>query len=129
MRFIKIKNFLTFKPKSAFAMFSIPNPLSGSINTTQDLFDRIITLLYFIAAPIIIIMIMISGGLFLLSKGDPGKITTAKNILLYALIGFAIILIGRGLISYNDYPPNANIIPINSINPSPIYLIPKPLKQ
>ena len=47
-------------------------------------------------APIAVIMIVYAGVMFIFSKGDPQKVTTAKKILLYAVIGLAIVLINIG---------------------------------
>jgi|SRR3989344_4775760 len=77
----------------------IPNPFSGNINSIQDLFDATVTFLYFVAGPIVVIMIILSGLFFLFARDQADKITTAKRILTYALVGFAIILIGRGFIA------------------------------
>lgn len=65
----------------------------------QDLFDAVITFLYYVAGPIVVIMIILAGLFFLFARDQADKINTAKKILTYALIGFAIILIGRGFIA------------------------------
>ena len=51
------------------------------------------------AIPIAVAMIVYAGILFLTSQGDPGKITKARQVLTYAVIGLAIILIGSGFIT------------------------------
>jgi len=43
-------------------------------------------------------MIILAGIMFLISRGEPNKIQTAKKILLYAVIGLAVILIGKGFV-------------------------------
>ena len=64
-----------------------------------DLFDKIITWLMRIAIPIGVIMIVISGVLMVISQGTPQKVTQAKTIFRYAIIGLAIVLIGKGFIT------------------------------
>lgn len=81
-----------------FSGLEITNPFSGQIKTLDDLFGAIIGFLYYIAGPIVVIMIIIAGLLFLFSRGDPNKVQTAKRLLLYAIIGLAIILIGHGFV-------------------------------
>src|SRR3989344_2503016 len=78
-------------------LFSIPNPLQA--NNLVELIDVLATWLFNIAIPITVAMIVYAGIIFLISKGEPAKITQAKNILLYAVVGFAIILIGKGFIT------------------------------
>ena len=76
---------------------SFPNPLGPSgTNTISDLLIKLIYWLEVIVAPIAVIMIIYAGVMFIFSKGDPQKVTTAKKILLYAVIGLAVILINVG---------------------------------
>ncbi len=88
-------------PEPAATSFTlyIRNPFSGGINTIEDLFNAAVTFLYFVAGPIVVIMIILSGLFFLFARDQADKINTAKKILTYALVGFAIILIGRGFIA------------------------------
>lgn len=87
-------------PQSLFDGLRIPNPFSGpkGIKTLDDLFKAIINFLYYIAGPIVVIMIITAGLLFLFARDDSNKVQTAKKLLTYAIIGLAIILIGRGFI-------------------------------
>lgn len=80
-------------------MLSIPNPFGGQLDTFNKLFDAIITFLYYLAGPVVVVMIIFAGLKFLFAKGEPSKITEAKNILWYAIVGLVIILIGRGFIA------------------------------
>ncbi|MEK7138928.1 MAG: hypothetical protein AAB799_01985, partial [Patescibacteria group bacterium] len=48
---------------------------------------------------IAVIMIVYAGVIFLTSRGEPAKVTQAKQILLYAVVGLAIIMIGKGFIT------------------------------
>ena len=83
-----------------FTGLQIPNPFGpGGLDTFQKLFDAVITFLYYIAGPIVVGMIIFAGLKFLFAKCEPGKITEAKNILWYAIVGLVVILIGRGFIA------------------------------
>jgi len=77
--------------------FSIPNPLQA--NNIVELINVIATWLFMIAIPIAVVMIVYAGIIFLTSRGEPAKVTQAKNILLYAVVGLAIIMIGKGFIT------------------------------
>lgn len=76
----------------------IPNPFGGRLDTFDKLFGVVLTFLYYLAGPVVVVMIVYSGLMFLWGRGEPAKIKMAKDILLYALIGLAIILIGNGFI-------------------------------
>jgi len=43
-------------------------------------------------------MIVYAGVLFMTSRGDSGQIGKAKDVLTYAVVGLAIILIGKGFV-------------------------------
>jgi len=74
----------------------IENPLCA--NTLWELLDAIIVFIFYLAVPIAVIMIIIAGFYFVTAAGEPNKITTAKQIILYTLIGLLIILCSTGLI-------------------------------
>lgn len=78
------------------AVIKIENPLEAK--TFWELLDKIINFIFYPAMPIAVIMIIIAGYFFVIAAGDPKKITTAKQIILYTLIGLLIILCATGLI-------------------------------
>jgi hypothetical protein len=84
---------------------SLLNPLctSGSANcqnsTAEGLLQSIVKQLFVIATPIAVGMILIGAFQMLLSGGNEDKFTTGKKTVLYAVIGYAIILIGWGITS------------------------------
>ena len=75
----------------------IPNPLQ--YDTFQELIKAISNFLFMIALGIAPIMIVIAGFYFMTSAGDPAKVTIAKNIILYTLIGVLIMASAKGLIA------------------------------
>jgi len=44
-------------------------------------------------------MIVIGALMIMSSGGDPNKVTTGRNIIIYACIGLAIILFAKGIIA------------------------------
>jgi hypothetical protein len=75
----------------------IENPLQA--NSFEELVEKIIDFLVKIGIIIAPIFIIFAGFLFLTAGGDPAKINTAKNLILWTLVGIAILLIGKGFIS------------------------------
>lgn len=71
--------------------FNIPNPVTGFDNL-PDLIVELLKIVMLIASPIIAIMIIYAGYMFVTASGDPKKIGAAKDMLLYVVIGAAIIL-------------------------------------
>ena len=75
----------------------IDNPLQAQ--TFEDIIDSIINFIFYIALAIAPLMIVTAAFYYLTSAGDPKKITTAKDIILYTAVGFAIILLSKGFVA------------------------------
>lgn len=75
----------------------IENPLQA--NSFEELIGKIIDFLVKVGIIIAPIFIIFAGFLFLTAGGDPNKLNTAKNLILWTLIGIAILLVGKGFIS------------------------------
>jgi hypothetical protein len=82
-------------------------PTSSSVGLINPLFckdipcviDAIINFIFYLGITIFTLMIIIGGIMYITSAGDPQKISTAKRLLLWTVIGLAIILLAKGLIS------------------------------
>ena len=83
------------------------NPLSseGSILPPIDcdnivcVIERIINLITVIAFSIAPIIIVIAGFYFVVSGGDPEKVSTAKKIIINTVIGLLVILLSRAFVA------------------------------
>jgi hypothetical protein len=84
-------------PSVSVSAVSIPNPLQ--YDTFQELINAIINFLFMIALGIAPIMIIIGAFYFVTSAGDPARITTGKQVILYTLIGLLIVFLSKGLIA------------------------------
>jgi hypothetical protein len=79
--------------------FEIPNPLKGGASDFTSLVKIIAQWIFNLAIPIAVAMIVYAGILFLTAAGEPAKVTKAKDVLKYAVIGLAIIMIGSGFVT------------------------------
>ena len=84
---------------------NLPNPLcprgAGSANCINDfptLIRRITDYILTIVGILATLMLVIAGILFVISGGSPDKTNQAKKMAIYAGIGLAIALAGKGLI-------------------------------
>lgn len=75
----------------------ICNPLNSG--TIPELIDKIGGFIYWIAIIVAPLMIIIAGFYFLTAAGNPNRIATAKNIILWTVVGLVIVLFSKGLIS------------------------------
>ncbi len=64
------------------------------------IFKTITNVLLFVIGAISVIMLIIGGIRYTTSNGDSGAITTAKNTILYAVIGIVIALLAYALVNF-----------------------------
>lgn len=74
----------------------IPNPL-GETSDIYSLIDLITKFLIGLAIVITPIIIVYAGFVYITAAGNEEKIKTAQKVLIWALIGFALVLIARGV--------------------------------
>ncbi len=73
------------------------NPLSAK--DFRELIDALLNWIFWLAIPIAVIMILFAGITMMGSQGDPEKFGQGRKILLWAVIGLAVIFIGEGFIA------------------------------
>ena len=89
-------SFLLLIPLTTILGVTLENPI-GAENFGK-LVDRIIDIFFTLALVVTPLMIVIAGLLFVTAAGNPNQVQTARNILLYSLIGFLIILVAKGIV-------------------------------
>lgn len=67
--------------------------LKGKIKTVVDI-------LLFLLGAIAVIMIVVGGLRYVLSSGDASQITSAKNTILYAVIGVIVALLAYAIVNW-----------------------------
>ncbi len=76
----------------------IKNPLGDDVKSFEDIINKIIDFIFNIALVLAPLMIVWAGGLYITSGGNPDQITKARNIIIYTLTGFAVILLSKGFV-------------------------------
>lgn len=74
----------------------IPNPGSEG----NDVFNGVLTMVYFFAAVAAVITIVVAGILYATADGDPGKVKTARNAIIYAVVGLLVVLMAFVITSF-----------------------------
>lgn len=99
--FVVIALFFSFSFNTVFAYPSgrLQNPLKDEFTSIPDFLAALLDVVVTIAIPIIVIMIIYSGFLFIKAQGKPEDIVTARKAITWTLIGAAVIL-GASLLSY-----------------------------
>lgn len=81
---------------SAQDVISLPNPLTS--DTFEDLIDAVINWLLIITLPIVVLLIVFAGFQYMIAGVSPDQQKQAINIVKYAVIGYAIILLAKVLV-------------------------------
>jgi predicted permease len=71
--------------------FSISNPIPG-VDTLPQFIEKLLDIVMTVGIPVVAIFIIYAGFLFVKARGNEKDLQTAKDALLYALIGAAILL-------------------------------------
>ncbi len=76
--------------------YKLPNPL-GTTSTFAEIIDRVTGYLIIIAAPIATLMILLAAFKILTAGDNPENLKSAKQMILWTVVGYAIILISKGI--------------------------------
>lgn len=88
-------SFLVFINQAA--AIEITNPLD--YDTFEELIQAIIVFLRNLALVVTALVIVLAGFYFVTAAGDPAKVTRARQMIFYALIGLAIVLAAEGIVA------------------------------
>lgn len=77
---------------------TLPNPL-GSQSTLNSVVSIITNFLIYIAAPLTAVMVLVGGFQMIVSGGNPEKISQGRKTLIWAAIGFAVVLLAGSVTS------------------------------
>lgn len=72
------------------------NPAAGP----NGVLLQVVHIIAIIAGAAAVIVIIIGAIKFVTSSGDSGSVSSAKQTILYALVGLVVIVVGQSLISY-----------------------------
>jgi cytochrome bd-type quinol oxidase subunit 2 len=100
------------QPQSVFAQASLacdgltPITDGGDCTTNTDepnignTVKNILNILSVVAGIIAVVMIMIAGVKFMTSQGDPGKISSARSAVIYAVIGLVVVALSQIIVQF-----------------------------
>lgn len=84
----------------ARSIVSLIMPVATSNNNIAGVVSSGISLFMWVIGVTAIVMLIVSGLLYIISAGDPGKTKSAKDAILYAIVGLAVALLGGAIISF-----------------------------
>jgi hypothetical protein len=66
----------------------------------DGILTKVTNVVGFIAGAVAVVIIIIAGGRFILSRGDSAKIVAARQAILYAVVGLVVIIVARQIIVF-----------------------------
>lgn len=73
-----------------------PDNLDGQ----EGMFKRITDVMLFLTGAVSVIMLIIGGVRYVLSSGDQGAVTSAKNTILYAIVGIIVTILAYAIVNF-----------------------------
>lgn len=73
---------------------------SGATCTDEPIFRTITNVLLFIIGAVSVIMLIIGGIRYTISQGDSSAVSSAKNTILYAIIGIIVALLAYAIVNF-----------------------------
>ena len=76
------------------------NKGTGGANKLNGVIDTIINVLSVLVGVLAVIMVIIAGFKYVTSAEDSSKITSAKNTLVYAIVGLVIVALSQTIVKF-----------------------------
>ena len=73
---------------------------NDSVKTEADVTQAILTVMYWVIIVLSVIMIIVGGLMYVLSAGDPGKVSKAKTTIMVAVIGLIIGILASAIVNF-----------------------------
>ena len=89
---------IVFAADAVHAQKGLENPLNSSFNTIPTFIAGVLKVLVVVALPIITLFIVVAGFMFIMARGNSGKLDEAKKNFVYVVIG-ALLILGAWLIA------------------------------
>lgn len=76
----------------------LANPLPRT--PTDDRLQVIINTVLAITGAIAVLIIVLAGFRYIISRGEPGEVATAKNAIIYSLVGLVVIMFAFAIVNF-----------------------------
>ena len=76
----------------------LENPLKRDFNTIPTFIAGALKVMVIVALPVIALFIVVAGFMYIMARGNPGKISEAHKNFVYVLIG-ALLILGAWVIA------------------------------
>lgn len=77
-----------------------PTADTGSVDDLSEIITLVVNIISVIVGVVAVIMIIFGGAKYITSGGESGKITSAKNTIIYALIGLVVVALAQVIVHF-----------------------------
>ncbi len=96
---VVVASVLSFVPHIAHAIdVDVPDAAKGP--STQQIVNGIVNTLLWVAGVAAVIAIVVGGIMYITSAGDEKRVQSAKNTVLYAVVGMVVALLSWAIASF-----------------------------
>jgi type IV secretory pathway VirB2 component (pilin) len=88
-------------------------------NDISDILRMVISILSFVAGVVSVIMIIIAGFKYITSSGDSSNVQSAKNTLIYAVVGIVIAILAQVIVRFVVNSADNDNTPTEELTPAP----------
>jgi hypothetical protein len=74
-------------------------PVQGAEAETEQL-QAIVNTVLAVTGAIAVLIIVLAGFRYIASQGDPGAVSTAKNAIIYSLVGLVVIIAAFAIVNF-----------------------------
>ena len=85
---------------NSFVNSSVQQDVTGSSSTLMDQLQLILNVALGVIGFVAVVMIVIGGLQYTTSSGDAGKVTKAKNTIMYGVIGLVVALLAFAIVNF-----------------------------
>jgi hypothetical protein len=73
---------------------------SGNTNSLPDIIGTVINVALFIVGTLSVIMLIYGGIKYTTSAGDTAKVTSAKNTIMYSIVGLVVAILAYAIVQF-----------------------------
>lgn len=75
------------------------NTLPQPSNSGGNLLSTVLNIVFAMAASIAVLMVVIGGFRYIVAQGDPSSTASAKNSIIYALVGLLVVMVAYSIVT------------------------------
>jgi hypothetical protein len=67
---------------------------------TNNTIPTVLNIVFALAASVALLMVVINGFRYIIARGDPGNTASAKNGILYSLVGLTVVMAAYSIVAF-----------------------------